>query len=1409
MGGLTRYFGGGLDFLWGDDEDPSEVAKKQIAASQQQDDLPDFSDVSSGDSKQVESNGPSFSSVFGNGLGNFLSSAKNAYFPDRDAGVAEQQRADLSHLGNLDDPNLFAKQRRAILDVTGGNVKKVADISAGMLTDQIPGLGVNAAEGNESGQLLNHLNQKFLMGDPNLTTPSVLENLSEESNPLVSYPSRFANTLLKDTSGMAFDPNSVLPSKMVQGLQSGEMLSGLYDQVVNHGVKSPEDLAHVLPMALGAYHFGKGALSGGVEPTRATETHEGNIPNLEPIQQHAGFDFGELANDPLKNLESPNEPRLIDPFADSGEAQKAREFFADSNAKDKQAIEGLTKLGATRKALDQLAETHGTTNPERLASGYNNDVFSTDNPDLVLRANKDFASEPKVQWPDSKFVIKPKESVYAGGKQIDVLPALKKIVRPSPEQMSALKVELAKEGKYTLYDESPGNVTVIGGKARVVDPGALIPNEVVKNYEAAQGVSGPEAEAARKQMYDHIRRAGYDFDEKTGDVVKLGVGNTKKEEDSSPGYKSNFADVEKDLVDSGLMSPAELQQKVDRGLDFEKDPLAQERLKMRERILRGENESPDVPIKDNSLPTYKTTIDKETQQDFARTGLGEPRGNRYGIEDKNGDVIAYIESPTDAKAKELLNKLKQQDKIDKDSGVYLHEEGGYLPKGINSTKDIIDIESTRRQNELPNLDDIYSHLEQKAQTAREELAAKRSGKEVGQQLSAKDKRSLQLTEEAPVKVDELFDPETGELFDQDQGKIGPYEHLSSEQQIDLVHKGEKPSFYLDSHADNINKLEQYARDKNLPYHVEDLPKGSYDMMEIELPDTTPEMIQHNIEHMKSMGAVDVHQEGNSIIGKYPKGEYGSKQIFIGKDKESLGNVRNAKTSAELGKALGYSDADIKAFENRNQLPDIQEPSETQLPNIQEPKTRDQLIQESLNSIRAESGKSAKVLKPSQVLDTDLAGGGGGNKKPPKVTQSSNQPPGGKDNPANPQSERSTFDMITDVPKELKSSLDISFPFRQGLFLLNRPAALKGMGRGLKNFFSEKGHLDTRDYLENKWANRELAKNSGLAQVEYDPTAKTNTSEEFGWQGLGRVPGIKHSERSFIDSGNLVRANMFDEFVKNNPDKSPEFYKGVSDYLNTLTGRTPLPKSIAKLSNIANKAMWSPRFVASRVQLLNPAFYAKLPVEIQKAALRDVVGTLAGAAIVSGGVKALGDSQGEDTEIGVDPRQGNFGYVRVGKTSYNLFAGLSPLVKLYSRLITGQTKDKTGKVTALSGFSPGSALGLNEDKDKAPFGQSTLGEIGRFARGKESPALGTLHNLLEGKDFLGQQYNMTDVPSSLGLPLSIEDFITAFNQGGLEEALKTLPGIAGVGVQVQKPLAKDKKKAKKKKSSGGNAYPSLF
>lgn len=399
------------------------------------------------------------------------------------------------------------------------------------------------------------------------------------------------------------------------------------------------------------------------------------------------------------------------------------------------------------------------------------------------------------------------------------------------------------------------------------------------------------------------------------------------------------------------------------------------------------------------------------------------------------------------------------------------------------------------------------------------------------------------------------------------------------------------------------------------------------------------------------------------------------------------------------------------------------------------------------------------------------------------------------------SEETLREDITDIPKSLRAGFDVSFPGRQGLFLLNRPEGRAGVGRGFKSF-KEREHESVQKDLASR-PNAQLYEDFGLQQVKYDPKQIEQRSEDFpATHMIEKIPGLKQSERIFIDQGNLMRANVFDALHEKwseqgkTPENRPDLYRGAAKYLNVLTGRDTLPKRFAQAGYILNKVMFSPRFVQSRLQLLNPAFYGRLPRELQLEALRDVGGTLGTLSLLLGGTVAAARTAGyddKDIDIGGDPRATNFGKLKIKNVSYDFFSSLLPLIRTAARLTTGTKITPSGEYR-LGGLTGGGVFGSNEGLPEAPFGASAGTELATLGEGKLSPLASVSKGLLTGEGFAGEEYGLGEATRDLFEPMAISEFRQALIDHDAGTAAMTLPGLLGIGVQTDIPRPKPSRKA---------------
>lgn len=362
--------------------------------------------------------------------------------------------------------------------------------------------------------------------------------------------------------------------------------------------------------------------------------------------------------------------------------------------------------------------------------------------------------------------------------------------------------------------------------------------------------------------------------------------------------------------------------------------------------------------------------------------------------------------------------------------------------------------------------------------------------------------------------------------------------------------------------------------------------------------------------------------------------------------------------------------------------------------------------------------------------------------------------------------------IIGTPRTLMASTDFSAPLRQGV------VAAAGYPKQWAKAFGEMFRFAKSDaafeVLGEDIVNRpsyEAMRKGGLALSSIRGSAKTTAREEQFMSTLaekipvfGRV--VRASERAHVGFLTKLRADIFDELVKR-AEKSgatvdDKFYADAANFINAATGRGRLPGALHNAGGALSTAFFSPRLVASRLEILSsPVTYMNASPMVRQEALRTLFNFTAAGTTILGLAAAAG------VDVGTDPRSADFGKIKVGKTRVDIWGGFQQYPRLAAQLMTGELKSSvTGKVTKL-----GSRYGAPTRKDL----------LARFAESKANPAVGFALRLAEGKDIEGKPIKITKEVRDLFIPLVFQD---------IEDIAKTdpsllpllVPATFGVGVQ---------------------------
>ena len=238
--------------------------------------------------------------------------------------------------------------------------------------------------------------------------------------------------------------------------------------------------------------------------------------------------------------------------------------------------------------------------------------------------------------------------------------------------------------------------------------------------------------------------------------------------------------------------------------------------------------------------------------------------------------------------------------------------------------------------------------------------------------------------------------------------------------------------------------------------------------------------------------------------------------------------------------------------------------------------------------------------------------------------------------------------VANIPRAIMASFDLSAPFRQGLFLINKPKRfIKAFGNMFRYAFNEKAYQGSLKNIKSR-------PTYGLMQQHKLPLtelggALSGREEAFMSQLPEKIPAfgkiIRGSNRAYTGFLNKLRADVFDDLIKSaqslGHNVEGRVGKDIARFIGAATGRGTLPKSIEGAAVALNSVFFSPRLMASRLQLLNPVFYTKLDPFVRKEALKSLL-TLGSTAATVMGLAKLGGA-----EVGSDPRNADFAKIKIG------------------------------------------------------------------------------------------------------------------------------------------------------------------
>jgi hypothetical protein len=386
------------------------------------------------------------------------------------------------------------------------------------------------------------------------------------------------------------------------------------------------------------------------------------------------------------------------------------------------------------------------------------------------------------------------------------------------------------------------------------------------------------------------------------------------------------------------------------------------------------------------------------------------------------------------------------------------------------------------------------------------------------------------------------------------------------------------------------------------------------------------------------------------------------------------------------------------------------------------------------------------------------------------------------------------------PRTIMASFDLSAPLRQGAFFIGRPEYWKAFVSMFKQWGSEKTFQAVQASIRDH-PNFLLARKAGLSITDASGHFLSDREEAFKSHWAEKIPGVRMSDRAYSGFLNKLRFDVFNKLIEDgknlgyNWEHDTKALKQLGSYINAGSGRGNLGK-FAQAADVLNAGFFSPRYVASRFNLLNlPYYLLKADPLVRNSYLRDLTTYVGAAATVLTIAKMSG------AEVNLDWKSSDFLKIKVGNTRRDILSGFGQIVHLVGQLATGQYENANGETVDL-----GSKFGV----------KTRLDTLWNFIQSKFSPTVGWAADEMRGKDFahpkdmVGQEHTVLGEAANHLLPMSPQDIADVLKDQGVtvdkqgihgtpEQFSKAIePGIEsilGVGIQTYQPRPPKSKSSK--------------
>lgn len=384
-----------------------------------------------------------------------------------------------------------------------------------------------------------------------------------------------------------------------------------------------------------------------------------------------------------------------------------------------------------------------------------------------------------------------------------------------------------------------------------------------------------------------------------------------------------------------------------------------------------------------------------------------------------------------------------------------------------------------------------------------------------------------------------------------------------------------------------------------------------------------------------------------------------------------------------------------------------------------------------------------------------------------------------------------------TPRAIMASTDFSAPGRQGLGLIHKKEFWKSFGPMFKSWLSEDSFNEIQKSISDKplfktrmtpelvdgkpvidratgkpkmKQTTSLAEEMGLKLTDLtdlssrEEAIMSTWAEKFPELLGGKESGpVRRSNRAYTAYLNKLRADTFESLVKSSKaigsggEMNKPLMKELAEFVNNATGRGSLEFGKVNLERQAtalNTIFFSPRLIASRLQMMNPANYLMGHPSVRKEYLKSILAIGAAGNMVL----ALGNQLGGEVEI--DPRSKDFAKLKFDNgVRLDPWGGFQQYLTQTARQIPNLKN--IGNQIGLDLPNIGGVAKSSETGNVYTMGEkfgtnSRLDEAMRFGEQKMNPVLTLITRAMAGEDFDGTPFNLPEQVLQRFVPIFLAD-----------------------------------------------------